>query len=264
MTRAKVQARRSTVRASVNKNNSVQIRAGASASTSAMLEQSKSGYELTGGFTDRTTGTAGASDVGSNVQYTKSMVQSDTWLRFGIDNESHVRNDIPYWTDPAPAEVNNIGLFGGRYSPAGVKTLFDFDFDDTAVGASSFSAAQSEGDIKYTAASGSYDFSQCVPGDFAFIRFDFNAQILIANTTLQVGLIWQTRLADGSPTYTFTLVTDSIFFGVGTPGDTYLHRPIISAYFASNEDVNARALPAIRADNPIAIQPLTTLCKIVR
>jgi hypothetical protein len=38
----------------------------------------------------------------------------------------------------------------------------------------------------------------------------------------------------------------------------------MSAYFASQEDVNARALPAIRADNEILIQPLTTLCTIVR
>ena len=37
-----------------------------------------------------------------------------------------------------------------------------------------------------------------------------------------------------------------------------------SAYFASQEDVNARALLAIRADNPIQVQPLTTLTTIQR
>ena len=47
--------------------------------------QSDGGYEFTGGFADRTTGTAGASELGSNVSYTQALVDSDTWPRFGFD-----------------------------------------------------------------------------------------------------------------------------------------------------------------------------------
>jgi hypothetical protein len=55
-----------------------------------------------------------------------------------------------------------------------------------------------------------------------------------------------------------------VFFGQGTVEKTYLQRETISAYFASNEDVNARALPAVRANNPVQIQPLTTLAQLIR
>ena len=217
------------------------------------------GYEFTGGFTDRTTGTAGASDVGSNVQYTQAMVNDSRWLRFGFDAASQATNDSPYWTSPSPATATGVGLFGGSYMPAGVEALFDYSFDDPT----GYSAA-SDGATKYTAATGSYDFSQCSAGDLALVRFDFNLVPQVANTTVEVGLIWATRDSDDNITYTFALAGEPIFFGTGTVGRTFLNRPMISAYFASDEDVNARALPAIRADNIVQVQPLTTLCTIVR
>ena len=217
------------------------------------------GYEFTGGFTDRTTGTAGASDVGSNVQYTQAMVDDSRWLRFGFDAASQATNDSPYWTSPSPAPATGVGLFGGSYMPAGVEALFDYSFDDVT----GYSAA-SDGATKYTAATGSYDFSQCSAGDLALVRFDFNLVPQVANTTVEVGLIWATRDSDDNITYTFALAGEPIFFGTGTVGRTFLNRPMISAYFASDEDVNARALPAIRADNIVQVQPLTTLCTIVR
>ena len=221
--------------------------------------QASGGYEFTGGFTDRTTGTAGASDVGSNVQYTQAMVDDQRWLRFGFDAASQAANDSPYWADPAPAPATGVGLFGGSYMPAGVNSLFDYSFDDPA----GYSAASDSG-TKYTAATGSYDFSQCNTGDLALVRFDFNCVPQVANTTVEVGLIWATRDSNDDVTFTFALAGEPIFFGTGTVGRTFLNRPLISAYFASNEDVNARALPAIRADNVVQIQPLTTLCNIVR
>ena len=137
--------------------------------------------------------------------------------------------------------------------------MFDFGFS-----ASGYSDAVEAGSLQYTAASGSFDFTQCVAGDLALVRFDFNVLPQIANTTLEVGLIWQTRDANDSPTFTFALTGDPIFFGTGTVGRTFLSRPLLSAYFASQEDVNARALLAVRADNPIQIQPLTTLTTIQR
>ncbi len=225
----------------------------------AVSVRSDGGYEFTGGFADRTTGTAGASDVGSNVLYTQDMVNSDRWLRFGFDTTQQATNDFAYWTEPAPAPTAGVGLFGGSYMPAGVSSMFDFDFN-----ASTYSDAVEAGGLQYTQANGSFDFSQCQAGDLALVRFDFNVLPQIANTTLEVALIWQTRLSDGTPTFTFALTGDPMFYGTGTVGRTFLARPMISAYFASQEDVNARALLAVRADNPIQIQPLTTLTTIQR
>lgn len=225
----------------------------------ADAETSDGGYEFTGGFADRTTGTAGASDVGSNVLYTQEMVNASRWLRFGFDSAQQVTNDSAYWSNPTPAPTSGVGLFGGSYMPSGVTSMFDFGFN-----ASGYSDAVETGDLQYTAADGSFDFSQCVAGDLALVRFDFNVLPQIANTTLEVGLIWQTRDANDDPTFTFALTGDPIFFGTGTVGRTFLSRPLLSAYFASQEDVNARALLAIRADNPIQIQPLTTLTTIQR
>ena len=139
--------------------------------------------------------------------------------------------------------------------------VFDFDFS-----AASFNDAVEDGlaSLQYTAADGSFDFTDCKPGDLALIRFDFNVTPQIANTTMEVALIWQTRAADGTPTFTFPLTGNPIFLGAGSVAQTFLARPLLSAYFASDEDVNARALLAIRADNPIQIQPLTTLVTIQR
>lgn len=222
-------------------------------------KNSDGGYEFTGGFTDRTTGLAGSSDVGSNVQYTTDMRDNNRWLRFGFDAVQQRANDSAYWSDPTPSATNGIGLFGGDYMPAGVTSMFDFTFDEAT-----YSDAVEVGTTQYTAATGSYDFTQCLPGDLAVIRFDFNVLPQVANTTIEIGLIWQTRDADDNATFTFALTGDPMFFGTGTVGQTYLARPIITAYFASNEDVNARALPAIKSDNLIQIQPLTTLAAIVR
>ncbi len=230
-----------------------------SASGIAVSEQSDGGYEFTGGFADRTTGTAGSSDIGSNVLYTQEMVNAGRWLRFGFDSTQQATNDSAYWTEPSPAPTSGVGLFGGSYMPAGVSSMFDFSFN-----ASTYSNAVEAGDLQYTQADGSFDFSECKAGDLALVRFDFNVLPQIANTTLEVALIWQTRLADGTPTFTFALTGEPQFFGTGSVGRTFLARPIISAYFASQEDVNARALLAIRSDNPVQIQPLTTLTSIQR
>ena len=77
-------------------------------------------------------------------------------------------------------------------------------------------------------------------------------------------MIWQTRDANGDPTFTFPLTGTPVFYGTGTVGKTFLNRPLLSAYFASNEDVNARALLAVKADNPIQVAPLTTLATLQR
>ena len=224
-----------------------------------VLGNADGGYEFTGGFRDREAGITGANELGTNVEYTAQLAAERRWLRFGFSTSAQLQNDNPYWTDPTPADASGVGLFGGSYMPSGVDSLFDFDFF-----ASTFSDAVTTGDLQYTEASGSFDFSQCKAGDYLQCRFDFNVTPQVQNTTVEVALIWQTRTAGGVPTFTFPLTTQPIFFGQGTVGQTYLCRPIITAYFASNEDVNARALLAVRADNNVLIAPLTTLPAILR
>ena len=55
-----------------------------------------------------------------------------------------------------------------------------------------------------------------------------------------------------------------MFYGTGTVGNTYLNRVELSAWIASEEDVNSLSLPAIKSDNPITIQPLGMLVTILR
>ena len=218
--------------------------------------QGDGGYEFTGGFADRLSGSTG-NLISDNVQYTSAQASSGTWRRFGFSSARQVANDVEYWGENSAEFDQSKGLFGGLHMPDGVTDLFDFD--DTAL-----SAAVTTGDLQYTAANGSYNFKQCRVGDLAKVRFSFNVVPQQANTTLEVGLIWATRDENDNVTFTFPLLTQPIFYGTGTVGKPFLNRVEMSAYFASDEDINARVLPAIRADNEILIAPLTTLCTIVR
>jgi hypothetical protein len=238
----------------------------ATAISNAGVSTNDGGYEFTGGFTDRVSGTAGASDLGNDVEYTQAMVDSNSWLRFGLDTTRQTANDTPYWgnsSDPLEAPHSGTtdyigkGLFSGAYMPTGVTSLFSFS-DNT-----SYNSASTSGTI-YNAATGSYDMSQLDVGDFCQFRFDFNLTPQFANTTVEVGLIWATRDSSNNVTFTFALTGEPLFYGAGTTGRTFLNRPITTAYLASAEDVNARALPAIRSDQPVFIQPLTTLFVVGR
>ena len=231
------------------------------------ISAASGGYEFTAGFADRDTTGGGSSDVGTNVSYTEAEVAAGAWRRFGFDSARQLANDTPYWgngpdSNEAPHAGTNdyqgVGLFSGSYMPQGVTSLFDFTADQGA-----FSLEETSGSNPYNAANGSLDFTQCQVGDFFVGRFDFNLVPQFPNTTVEIGLIWSTRDAEDNITFTFPLTTQPIFLGTGA-GATYLCRPIITAYFASQEDVNARALPAIRADQPILVQPLTFLSGLRR
>ena len=227
------------------------------------LETVAGGYEFTGGFTDRLSGQSGQNDYGTFVGYTQAMADEDQWLRFGFSDAAQVANDVAYWDDPDPDLDPDFdqtkGLFGGVHMPPGVSNLFDFSFSTP-----SYSNEVTAAALNYTAADGSIDFSECKVGDLALVRFDFNIIPQVANTTIEIALIWQTRDANGNPTFTFPLTGTPIFYGAGSVGNTFLNRPTLSAYFASNEDVNARALLAVKADNPVQVAPLTTLVIINR
>lgn len=215
------------------------------------------GYEFTGGFVDRTTGSAGSSDLGSNVQYTQAQAAAKTWRRFGFSSAQQVINDVEYWGETDPAFDQTKGLFGGLYMPTGIDNLIDYDNTDMA-------AAVTTGDLQYTAANGTYDLSQTQKGDRVQVRFSFNVVPQVANSTLEVGLIWTTRDENDTPTFTFPLTAQPVYYGTGTQGAAFLNRIEMSAYIASDEDINARALPAIRCDNEILVQPLSTLITVIR
>ena len=220
------------------------------------------GYEFTGGFIDRLSGAAGISSVGTAVSYTQAEATAGIWRRFGLSVAQQAQNDQEYWGETNPDFDQTLGLFGGLNLPRGYNKLFDFGFNDPAVSAGITTGTP--GSLLYSAAEGSYDFSDGAPGDFAQVRFSFNVIPQQANTTIEVGLIWFTRDENDVVTFKFPLTTQPIFYGTGTVGRSFLNRVTISAYFASDEDVNARALPAIRADNPILVEPLTTLATISR
>jgi len=221
---------------------------------------SKTGYEFTGGFSDRATGQSGANDLGSNVQYTNEQADNGTWQRFGFNRTRQVANDVAYFpiTEPDVFDQSK-GLFGGQHMPTGFTKLIDFGENDTT-----WNDAVTTGGLQYTAATGSYDITEGDVGDLIKVRFSFNAIPQIANSTLEVGLIWSTRDANDNITFTFPLTTQPIYYGTGTQGQVFLNRVEMSAYVASAEDLNARFLPAIRCNNEILIQPLSTLISVIR
>ena len=211
---------------------------------------SQSGYEFTGGFSD---------SLSTNVLYTQEMADNGRWLRFGFSEAARQVKDVAYFPTGTDYDSSK-GLFGGQFLPEGIEALFDYTYSDL----DGYSVAKTNGDLQYTAANGSFDVSGCRPGDLVLVRFDFNIVPQFANTTIEVGIIWQTQSNLGQPTATFPLTTQPIFYGQGTVGKTFLNRPLISAYIASHEDVNAKALLAVKSDKPVQLQPLTTLCAINR
>ena len=236
------------------------------ASVETRVERADGGYEFTGGFSDRLAGQSGQNDLGSYVSYAQDDVSHKRWLRFGFSTAANQANDNQYWGEADPAYDNTKGLFGGLHMPAGVTKLFDFGFNGDYSNALNPPIVDplTDSEFRYSAADGSIDFTECRVGDLALVRFDFNVKPQVANTTLEVAMIWQTRDANDVGTFTFALTGEPIFYGTGTVGREFLNRPMLSAYFASAEDINARALLAVRADNPIQVAPLTTLVTLVR
>jgi len=227
------------------------------ASTDASLIDSASGYSHTGAFADKPTSNNFVWQSGSGVNYTQNDVNSDIYKVLSLSRAVHNAVDNPYWSVPAPSGRTGVGLFQGANLPAGVDTLFDYDFDfDTAY-------PQSSG-TGFEGSTGRIDLSDLQYGDQLRVRFDFNIIPQIANTTVEPALWYSNRDDNDNITFTFPLTTQPIFYGGGTVGNTYLNRVEISAWITSNEDVNALTLPAIKSDNPVIIQPLGLLTTIIR
>jgi surface protein len=116
----------------------------------------------------------------------------------------------------------------------------------------------------YEGSTGRIKLNDLRVGDQLRVRFDFNIIPQIANTTVEPALWYSNRDENDAITGSFPLTTQPIFYGSGTVGNTFLNRPEISAWIASEEDINALALPAIKSDNPVIIQPLGLLITIIR
>lgn len=215
------------------------------------------GYSFTGAFEGKPLSNNYVWEAGIGINYSQSDVDSDLWKVFSLDEAVHLAVDNPYWTDPAPTGVTGIGLFEGEYLPDGVSSLVDYtyDFDSNYPGSTGTGFEGSTGRIR---------LNDLQPGDELRVRFDFNIIPQIANTTIEVALWYSNRDADDNITFTFPLTTTPIFYGTGSVGKTFLNRPEITAWIASQEDINALTLPAIKADNPVIIQPLGMKILITR
>jgi hypothetical protein len=112
---------------------------------------------------------------------------------------------------------------------------------------------------------GTLRFDELDTGTTNLLRFDLNITPQIANTTIEVGLWFQPRSSlDGLIEGAFPLPGNPLFFGTGTVGNTYLSRPTTTMYIASDSDRFAYALPVIKSDNPITIEPLSMLAQNLR
>ena len=223
----------------------------------ATSQSAESGYSHTGAFAGKPLSNNYVWEAGVGINYTQDDVNNDTYKVFSLDRDVHLAVDNPYWSTPTPSGVTGIGLFQGANLPTGVTSLVDYDFDyDTAYPTSSGTG--------FEGSTGRIRLNDLQYGDQLRVRFDYNVIPQIANTTIEPALWYSNRNDNDDITFTFPLTTSPQFYGGGTVGETFLNRTEISAWITSNEDVNALTLPAIKADNPIIIQPLGILITILR
>ena len=220
--------------------------------------KSQGGYDRTSAFVDYQTGTEASQDPADYIEYTQELADSGTWYRFGMTTAGNQARDNQWWGETNPNYDNTKGLFGGLTAPAGVNKFFDFS-ENTA-----FNNAQTSGSLKYTQALGSFSLKECQVGDLVLARFDFNVMPMVTNTTVEVALIYANRDASDNITFTFPLTITPFFYGSGSVGKGFLLRPTITAYMANQQDVNSRSLVAIKADNPILVNPIGVLFTIQR
>ena len=220
--------------------------------------KSQGGYGRSSAFDEYQTGTEASQDPADYIEYTQDLANSGTWKRFGITTEGNTARDGNWWGETNPNYDQTRGLFGGLTNPAGVDNFFDFS-EDTA-----FNNAVTTGSLKYTQAVGSFSLKDCNVGDLVLARFDLNIMPMVTNTTVEVALIYSNRDASDNITFTFPLTITPFTYGNGTVGRGYLLRPTITAYIANDQDINSRSLLAIKADNPILVNPIGVLFTIQR
>ena len=217
----------------------------------------ETGYSHTGAFADKPTTNNYVWQAGQGINYTQQNVSDGIYKVMSLSPSVHAAVDNPYWSTPTPTGNTGIGLFQGANLPNNVTSLMDYDFvyNDNY---------DPNGTTGFEGSTGRIKLNDCVYGDQLRVRFDFNVIPQIANTTIEPALWYSNRDDNDDITFTFPLTTSPVFYGTGTVGNTYLNRVEISAWITSNEDVNALTLPAIKADNPVIIQPLGLLITILR
>ena len=220
--------------------------------------KSQGGYGRSSAFDEYQTGTEASQDPADYVEYTQELANTGTWRRFGITTAGNQARDGNWWGETNPNYDQSRGLFGGLTNPAGVDNFFDFS-ENTA-----FNNAQTSGSLKYTQALGSFSLKECNVGDLVLARFDLNIMPMVTNTTVEVALIYANRDASDNITFTFPLTITPFTYGSGTVGRGYLLRPTITAYIANDQDINSRSLLAIKADNPVLVNPIGVLFTIQR
>jgi len=219
----------------------------ASIDTVATVSGTKGGFSFSGGFARR----------GTPVNYEAV----NKWMPLDFDLTIQQSADAPYWPGAAPS--NGIDLFGGTALPHDVSRLYDFtqtwdtsgdaDVDDTDLGTSG-------------TRTGTLRFDELDTGTTNIFRLDLNVTPQIANTTMEVALWFQPKLTldgtnDGGA---FALPGSPLFFGTGTTGKTFLVRPLSTLYIASSSDQFAYAIPVIKADNPVILEPVSILLQNLR
>ena len=220
-------------------------------------QYAKTGYSHTGAFAGKPLSNNYVWEAGTGISYTQTDVDNEMYKVLSLDNDVHLAVDNPYWSTPDVSGLDNVGLFNGYALPNEVTSLVDYtyDFDTEYPGSTGTGFEGSTGRIK---------LNDLQYGDQIRVRFDFNVIPQIANTTIEPALWYSNRDDNDNITFTFPLTTSPVFYGGGTVGNTFLNRVEISAWVISNEDVNALTLPAIKADNPIIIQPLGLLITVIR
>ena len=220
-------------------------------------EYAKTGYSHTGAFAGKPLSNNYVWEAGTGINYTQTDVDNGVYKVLSLDNDVHLAVDNPYWTTPDVSGGDNVGLFNGYALPNEVTSLVDYTYDfDT-----NYPSSTGTG---FEGSTGRIRLNDLQYGDQLRVRFDFNVIPQISNTTIEPALWYSNRDDSDNITFTFPLTTSPVFYGGGTVGNTYLNRVDISAWIISNEDVNALTLPAIKADNPVIIQPLGLLITVLR
>ena len=222
----------------------------ASIDTVATISGTKGGFTFTSGFDKRVAG-----DNSEPIRITSA--QTNKWVPLDLNANTQSVLDEPWWPGAAPS--NGIDLFGGSALPYGVSRMLDF----TQTWSTDSYADVS--DLLGDSRTGTLRFDELDTGTTNLLRFDMNITPQIANTTVEVGLWFQPRSSlDGLIEGAFPLPGNPLFFGTGTVGNTYLSRPTTTMYIASDADRFAYALPVIKSDNPIIIEPLSMLAQNLR
>ncbi len=228
-----------------------------SSSSSGSVQYAESGYSHTGAFAGKPLSNNYVWEAGEGINYTQTDVDNGLYKVLSLDNDVHLAVDNPYWSTPDVSGLDNVGLFNGYALPNEVTSLVDYTYDfDTEYPTSTGTG--------FEGSTGRIKLNDLQYGDQIRVRFDFNVIPQIANTTIEPALWYSNRNDNDDITFTFPLTTSPVFYGGGTVGNTYLNRVEISAWVISNEDVNALTLPAIKADNPVIIQPLGLLITVIR